>query len=75
MSQQIVGYIERTANAGETFDVLALAAYNEETMATYIIKANPDLSDVVTFEGGEVVRIPILEAIETPETLPPWRRS
>ena len=52
MSQQIVGYIERTANAGETFDALALAAYNEETMATYIIKANPDLSDVVTFEGG-----------------------
>lgn len=75
MSQQIVGYIERIANAGETFDALALAAYNEETMATYIIKANPDLSDVVTFEGGELVRIPILEAIETPETLPPWRRS
>lgn len=75
MSQQIVGYIERIANAGETFDALALAAYNEETMATYIIKANPDLSDVVVFEGGEVVKIPILEAIETPETLPPWRRS
>lgn len=75
MSQQIVGYIERIANAGETFDALALAAYNEETMATHIIKANPDLSDVVVFEGGEVVKIPILEAIETPETLPPWRRS
>lgn len=75
MSQQIVGYIERTANAGETFDALALAAYNEETMATYIIKANPDLCDVVVFEGGEIVKIPILEAIETPDTLPPWRRS
>ena len=75
MSQQRVGYIERIANAGETFDALALAAYNEETMATYIIKANPDLSDTVVFEGGEVVRVPILEAIETPETLPPWRRS
>lgn len=75
MSQQIVGYIERIANAGESFDALALAAYNEETMATYIIKANPDLCDVVEFSGGELVRIPILESIETPETLPPWRRS
>lgn len=75
MSQQIVGYIERTANSGESFDSLALAAYNEETMATYIIKANPDLCDVVAFEGGEVIRIPILETIETPDTLPPWRRT
>lgn len=44
-------------------------------MATHIIKANPDLSDVVVFDGGEIVRIPILEIIETPDTLPPWRRT
>ena len=24
--------------------------------------------------GGEAVRIPIVETVETPETLPPWRR-
>ena len=39
-----------------------------------IIEANPDLSDVLIFEGGEAVRIPIVETVETPETLPPWRR-
>lgn len=49
-------------------------AYNEERMASTIIEANPDLSDVLIFEGGEAVRIPIVETVETPETLPPWRR-
>lgn len=43
-------------------------------MATYIIRANPDLVDVLVFEGGEAIKIPILEAVETPDTLPPWRR-
>ena len=32
MSQQTVGYIDKIAEAGDTFDSLALAAYNEETM-------------------------------------------
>ena len=74
MSQQTVGYIDKIAEAGDTFDSLALAAYNEETMATYIIRANPDLVDVLVFEGGEAIKIPILEALGTPDTLPPWRR-
>ncbi|MEA4919317.1 MAG: LysM domain-containing protein [Clostridiaceae bacterium] len=74
MSQQTVGYIDKIAQAGDTFDSLALAAYNEETMATYIMRANPDLVDLLVFEGGENVKIPILEAVETPDTLPPWRR-
>ena len=43
-------------------------------MASTIIEANPDLSDVLIFEGGEAVRIPIVETVETPETMPPWRR-
>lgn len=62
------------AQGGDTFDSIALVAYNEERMASTIIEANPDLSDVLIFEGGEAVRIPIVETVETPETLPPWRR-
>ena len=54
------------AQGGDTFDSIALVAYNEERMASTIIEANPDLS--------EAVRIPIVETAETPETLPPWRR-
>lgn len=74
MSQQTVGFIEYTAQGGDTFDSIALAAYNEERMASTIIAANSDLSDVLIFEGGELVQIPIVEAVTTPDTLPPWRR-
>ena len=74
MSQQTVGFIEYTAQGGDTFDSIALAAYNEERMASTIITANPDLCDVLIVEGGELVRIPIVETVTTPDTLPPWRR-
>lgn len=74
MSQQVVGYIKYTAQGGDTFDSIALAAYNEERMASTIIAANPDLIDVLIFEGGELVQIPIVETVTTPDTLPPWRR-
>lgn len=74
MSQRTVGYIEYIAQGGDTFDSMALAAYNEERMANTIIAANPDLSDVLIFEGGELVQIPIVETVITPDALPPWRR-
>lgn len=74
MSQRIVGHIEYIAQGGDTMDSIALAAYNEERMASTIIAANPDLSDVLIFEGGELVQIPIVETVTTPDTLPPWRR-
>ena len=70
----IQSYSIAYAQGGDTFDSIALVAYNEERMASTIIEANPDLSDVLIFEGGEAVRIPIVETVETPETLPPWRR-
>ena len=74
MSQQITGYIDYVAQGGDTLDSIALAAYNEERMAGTIIAANPDLCDMLIFEGGEAVRIPIVETVDTPDTLPPWRR-
>ena len=74
MSQQITGYIDYVAQGGDTFDSIALAAYNEERMAGTIIAAKPDLCDMLIFEGGEAVRIPIVETVDTPDTLPPWRR-
>lgn len=71
---QIVGYIDYTAAAGDTFDSLALAAYSEEKLASYIIISNRQYVDTLIFEGGEKLQIPILDRIETPETLPPWRK-
>ena len=74
MSQQITGYIEYIARGGDTFDSIALAAYNEERMASTIIAANPDYCDVLIFDGGEEIQIPIVETVTTPDSLPPWRR-
>lgn len=74
MSQRIVGYIDYIARGGDTFDALALQAYNEERMSTTIISANPEYADVIIFDGGEPLKIPVVDMVETPETLPPWRR-
>lgn len=41
MSQQTVGFIDYVAQGGDTFDSIALVAYNEERMASTIIEARP----------------------------------
>lgn len=62
------------AAAGETWDSIAYEAYLDERMATTVLEANPDYVDVVAFEGGERITVPIVDKVKTPETLPPWRR-
>lgn len=75
MAINIVGYDEYLTSDGDMFDRLALSYYNEEKMMAHIIQANPDYANVLIFEQGITLRIPILNNVETPETLPPWRRS
>jgi phage tail protein X len=67
-------YYNYTTKEGDSFDLLALHYYNEEKMATYLIEANPDYADVIIFEGGIDLLIPILDDADMPETVPPWRR-
>jgi len=76
MSQKVLGSIEYIAQGGDTWDSIAIAAYNEERMSTFLIDANRDYIDTVVFEGGEVLKVPVIDAeqVETSETLPPWRR-
>ena len=73
-SATVVGHRSYTCRADESWDLLAGQAYGYETMADVIIAANPDLADVLLFDGGEVIDLPIVERAETPDTLPPWRR-
>ena len=49
--------------------------YNDERLAWYIIQFNPDYADVIVFDANTPLRLPVVENAETPETLPPWRRS
>ncbi|MCI1965888.1 MAG: tail protein X [Oscillospiraceae bacterium] len=58
---------------GDTFDMLALDAYNDEFRAGEIIRANPQYAGVVIFNAGVTLRIPYLKTA-APETLPPWKR-
>lgn len=69
-----VGFFEYVAKAGDTWDSIAFMAYKVERMAHYVIQANPKYIDVIIFEGGETLKIPIVDELETPKTLPPWRR-
>lgn len=72
---EVTGHRAYACRAGESFDLLAGQAYGQEVMASTIIAANPDLCDVVLFEGGEAIDLPTVERVESPDTLPPWRRK
>lgn len=74
MATQTGKFIDYVAQCGDTFDSIALAAYSEERMASEIICANREFVDVLIFEGGERLKIPVVDMAQTPETLPPWRR-
>ena len=73
-ASSVVGHRPYTARHGDSYDMLALQAYGDERMAHVIAKANPGHIGVLVFEGGEELRIPIVSKVETPATLPPWRR-
>lgn len=71
---EIIGYRHIKTVEGDTFDGLALIAYDDEFKSGLIMDANPYLCGVLIFEAGVEVRIPILDGAESAETLPPWRR-
>lgn len=73
--RRVTGYKEYTTREGDTFDALALDMYKSETLSHYIIEFNPDYADVLIFEAGVRLRLPIVEDAELPDTLPPWRRD
>lgn len=73
--RRVISYYEYITQEGDTFDLLALDMYNDERLAHYIIEYNPDYSDVIVFEGGVFLKLPVVEAAETSETIPPWRRT
>jgi hypothetical protein len=72
---EITGYLRHIAKTNETPDILALKYYNNEFMASYILEANVEFNDVVVYEGGEEIVIPIFDTIEDDSTQPPWKRS
>lgn len=62
-----------TTKQGDTFDIIALALYNDEFKASLLIQANPQHVSVITFPAGVSLKYPVIED-EIPESLPPWKR-
>lgn len=71
---EIENFYNETAIQGETFDMLAYRLYGEERMSYYIRIYNPRYADIVIFNGGEELKIPVVEEAESTDTLAPWRR-
>lgn len=67
------GYFVYTTMQGDTFDMLALDAYNDEFKAHVIIQANPEHANTLIFDAGVGLKIPYITE-ESAETLPPWKR-
>lgn len=66
-------YLDYTTMQGDTWDILALDAYNDEAKAHVLIHANPQHAGVLIFEAGVQLRIPVIEE-SAAVTLPPWKR-
>lgn len=72
---RVVSYYKYITRAGDSFDQLAFIAYQDERKAGEIARFNPDYCDVLLFEAGVPLKIPIFSSDDPPETLAPWRRS
>lgn len=75
MKVEILGYEDYITAEGDTFDILAFKYYTNEKLSSYIIQANLNYVDTLIFEQGISLSIPILNMIEVPESLPPWRKG
>jgi hypothetical protein len=65
-------------SAGETFDSAARAVYGDEKYAADLLCANPGIENIYVFEGGEILRLPIVTMTDAggtlePETAAPWK--
>lgn len=58
--------------ANDTFDKIAYDIYGDEFIASYIIKVNPQYSNVLIFDEGVYLNLPVPEQAET-STLPTWK--
>lgn len=58
---------------GDTFDTIAYKAYSDEFLFPQIMEANRNYSDMVIFDGGEIIEIPDRVVIENTIVSTPWQ--
>lgn len=68
-------YMYYVTKKGDTFDGIAFDFYSEEKLASRIIEANSLYADVLVFDAGVTLLIPVIsENEQTPGSAPPWSR-
>lgn len=67
---------EYVAIQGDRWDTIAYKAYGDASKFNPIIEANPSVSLVTSFAGGERLVVPIIEIsnLTDKSLLPPWKR-
>lgn len=74
---ELSGYVYR-CSAGETFDSIALAIYDDEKYAADLMNANPGFVHKAVFSGDEVIALPVVEKPDgeensTAPSVAPWK--
>ena len=59
---------------GKTWDMISIDFYDTPYRTKELIDCNPKYADILIFEGGEALNIPILEE-EKSASIPPWKRG
>ena len=63
-------------SAGETFDSIALAVYEDESRAAELLCMNPEYGDTAEFSGGEALLLPVVETLDDETSaaqIAPWK--
>ncbi|WP_375104052.1 tail protein X [Paenibacillus sp. RS8] len=63
-----------TTVQGDTWDGIAFKVYEQASLMTLLINANPEYVSTVVFSGGVSLNVPDKPA-DAADTLPPWRRE
>lgn len=71
---KIKEYLIYTTRQGDTWDLIAFLFLHEERKATTLIDLNPKYSDVIVFEAGVKLTIPVFEENISKDTQAPWRQ-
>ena len=63
-----------TTVSGDTWDIVAYKAYDNEMYMDTLIKANVEYKDTYIFPAGVVLTLPEIE-LTVSESLPPWKQG
>lgn len=63
-----------TTVSGDTWDIVAYKAYDNEMYMDTLIKANIEYKDTYIFPAGVVLTLPEIE-LTVSESMPPWKQG